>query len=96
MLPRAHRSHDQLLIHLREQASLYACGQVGLRNPEALVEDEEPQRPIEASLAQALAWGAPMWILDQDGPPAATDRQADRTSSAIRRIRTWIMRSGRE
>jgi hypothetical protein len=55
-----------------------------------VVEDEEPQRPIEASLAQALAWGAPMWILDQDGPPPVPDRQAVRTSSMSRRIRNWI------
>jgi hypothetical protein len=56
------------------------------------MEDEEPQRPIEASLAQALAWGAPMWILDQDGPPPAPDGQAANTSSMIRRIRGWIRR----
>jgi hypothetical protein len=60
-----------------------------------VVEDEEPQRPIEASLAQALAWGAPMWILDQDGPPPAPDRQAASPSSMIGRIRRWIRRRGR-
>jgi hypothetical protein len=59
------------------------------------VEDEEPQRPIEASLAQALAWGAPMWILDQDDPPPAPDRQAAGTSSTIGRIRSWISRGRR-
>jgi hypothetical protein len=58
------------------------------------VEDEEPQRPIEASLAHALAWGAPMWILDQDGPPPAPDRQEANTSSMIRRIRRWMTRRG--
>ena len=58
------------------------------------MEDEEPQRHIEASLAQALAWGAPMWILDHDGPPPAPDRQAARTSSMIRRIRSWLSRRG--
>ena len=67
--------------------------------PHAPMEDEEPRRPIEASLAQALAWGAPMWILDQDGPPPAPDRQApDRqagaASSMIRRIRSWLRRRG--
>jgi hypothetical protein len=60
------------------------------------MEDEEPQRRIEASLAQALAWGAPMWILDQDGPPPAPDRRAARTSSMILRIRSWIRRRGHE
>jgi hypothetical protein len=55
------------------------------------MEDEEPHRHIEASLAQALAWGAPMWILDQDGPPPAPDRQAARASSMIRRIRSWVL-----
>jgi hypothetical protein len=60
-----------------------------------VVEDEEPQRPIEASLAQALAWGAPMWILDQDGPTPAPDRQAAGISSMIDRIRSWIRRRGR-
>jgi hypothetical protein len=59
-----------------------------------VVEDEEPQRPIEASLAQALAWGVPMWILDQDGPPPVPDRQSVRTSSMSRRIRNWIRRRG--
>ena len=63
------------------------------RNAEALVEDEEPQRPIEASLAQALAWGAPMWILDQDGPPAATDRHAD-LSVPVTRIGTCRLGDG--
>jgi hypothetical protein len=58
------------------------------------VEDEEPQRPIEASLAHAVAWGAPMWILDQDGPPPAPDRQAAGRSSLIGRIRIWIRRRG--
>jgi hypothetical protein len=58
------------------------------------MEDEEPRRPIEASLAQALAWGAPMWILDQDGPPPAPGRRDARTSSMIRRIRSWIRRRG--
>jgi hypothetical protein len=58
------------------------------------MEDEEPQRPIEASLAQALAWGAPMWILDQDGPPPAPDRPAANTSSIARRILGWIRRLG--
>ena len=58
------------------------------------MEDKEPQRPIEASLAHALAWGAPLWILDQDGPPPAPDRQVGHTSSVIRRIRIWITRSG--
>jgi hypothetical protein len=58
------------------------------------VEDEEPQRPIEASLAHALAWGAPMWILDQDGPPPAPARQEANTSLMIRRIRRWITRRG--
>jgi len=62
--------------------------------PHAPMEDEEPRRPIEASLAQALAWGAPMWILDQDGPPPASDRQAAATSSMIRRIRSWLTRRG--
>ncbi len=36
---------------------------------EAYDGNEVQRRPIEASLAQALAWGAPAWILDQDGPP---------------------------
>jgi hypothetical protein len=58
------------------------------------MEGEEPQRHIEASLAQALAWGAPMWILDQDGPPTAPDRPDAHTSSIIRRIRGWIGRLG--
>src|SRR6478752_7508254 len=31
MLPRTHRAHDQLLIHLREQASLYSRDQVGFQ-----------------------------------------------------------------
>ena len=56
------------------------------------MDDEQPRRRIEASLAQALAWGAPMWILDQDGPPPAPDRQA--TSSMVRRVRSWLTRRG--
>jgi len=55
------------------------------------MEDEEPQRPIEASLAQALAWGAPIWILDQDGPPPP-DGHGGRASSVLGRIGAWIRR----
>ena len=53
---------------------------------------DEPQgRPIEASLAQALAWGAPMWILDQDGPPPRVRRSRQTGArSALRAVREWV------
>jgi hypothetical protein len=56
------------------------------------MDDEEPQRPIEASLAQALAWGAPMWILDQDGPPPLPDGHSGRTLAVFRHLGAWIRR----
>ncbi len=53
--------------------------------------DQPRSRPIEASLAQALAWGAPMWIIDEDGPPApTTDSKPSRP--IILRIRRWFRR----
>jgi hypothetical protein len=59
-----------------------------------LMKDEEPQRRIEASLAQALTWGPD--VDPQEGPPPTPTRQAGRTSSMIRRFRIWIARRGPE
>jgi hypothetical protein len=55
-------------------------------------DDEPERRPIEASLAQALAWGAPMWILDQDGPPRPTKDGEPRRSRFMPRIYRWFRR----
>jgi hypothetical protein len=56
------------------------------------IDDEPKRRPIEASLAQALAWGAPMWILDQDGPPPPTKDSEPRRPRLMRRIYRWFRR----
>lgn len=46
------------------------------------IDDEPPRRPIEANLAQALAWGAPLWILDKDGPPPQEPRGESRCAQS--------------
>lgn len=58
------------------------------------MDDDECNRPIEASLAHALAWGAPMWILDHDGPPPTADRRPGRVSAALQRIWARFGRGG--
>ncbi|KMO83810.1 hypothetical protein [Mycolicibacterium chlorophenolicum] len=59
------------------------------------IDDEPPRRPIEANLAQALAWGAPLWILDKDGPPPQEPRGESRCAPILARIRSWIYRRRR-
>jgi hypothetical protein len=58
------------------------------------INDGEPQRrPIEASLAHALAWGVPARILDADAPPPTTDDDSSRTP-LLSHIRRWFRREG--
>jgi hypothetical protein len=54
--------------------------------------DQPQRRPIEASLAQALAWGAPLWILDGDRPQTPTTEGELRRTPLILRIYRWFRR----
>lgn len=57
------------------------------------MEDNDTPRPIEASLAHALAWGAPTWILDRTQHQPTGDAGPRR--SVLRSFRNWIRRNGR-
>jgi hypothetical protein len=54
--------------------------------------DGDEPRPIEAALAHAVAWGAPVWILDHDGPPPPKPVGAnpDWGHGVFGRMRRWL------
>jgi hypothetical protein len=62
-----------------------------------MTQDDEPQGPkpfhVPDALGHALAWGAPLSIVDQDGALPPTTRDGSRRrSSILRRLRMWISR----
>jgi hypothetical protein len=62
-----------------------------------MTQDDEPQGPkpfhVPDALGHALAWGAPLSIVNQDGAVPDTTRDGSRRrSSILRRLRTWISR----
>src|SRR5882757_4111347 len=73
-------------------SEFYAIGAVTQHDWTTAMDDDEPRRPIKASLAHAVAWGAPVWTLDQDHPPARGVRRPRRTPGVFRRVRAWLCR----
>jgi hypothetical protein len=62
-----------------------------------MTQGEEPQGPkrfhVPAALGHALAWGAPLSIVDdQHGAPAPAGRDGPSRPAMLRRLRGWIGR----
>jgi hypothetical protein len=63
-----------------------------------MTQGDEPQGPkpfhVPAVLGHALAWGAPLSIVDDqhDGAPPPAGRDGSRRPATMRRLRGWIGR----